>query len=220
MPQSPPPSPPAAAPPGAATPADVLAFWFGASPPTDAAALAAQPRWFTKSEAFDAQVRARFGATIEAALAGRLDGWAHEPLGWLALTVVLDQFTRNVFRGTARSFAGDAQARALALQGLARGWDGELPWLARPFVLLPLEHSEDAALQDDCVARFTALCAQAQAEGVAEPLRQTLAGNLDYAERHREVIRRFGRFPHRNAALGRSSTPAEQAYLAQPGAGF
>ena len=203
-----------------ATPQDVLAFWFGASPPSDDTALQLKKQWFTKSDEFDASIRARFGPTIEAALAGQLDGWARDPQGWLALIVVLDQFTRNVFRGTPRSFAGDPQARALAQQGLARGWERELCWLARPFVLLPLEHTEDLAVQDDCVARFTALCAAAQAEAVSDAVREILASNLDYAERHSDVIRRFGRFPHRNDILGRGCTPAELAYLAQPGAGF
>ena len=213
---NPTPVPPATA---VATPDGVLAFWLGACPPDDAAALSLQRQWFTKSDAFDARIRARFAPTIEAALAGRLDDWAREPLGWLALVVVLDQFTRNVFRGTPRSFAGDSQARALAEQGLARGWDRQLCWLARPFVLLPLEHAEDLAAQDDCVARFTALCAEARADAPPE-VQQTLAGNLDYAERHSDVIRQFGRFPHRNAVLARDSTPQEQSYLAQPGAGF
>lgn len=207
--------------PGAvATPDEVLAFWFGACPPADAAALPLRQQWFTKSDAFDARIRERFGPTIEAALAGRLDGWASNPPGWLALIVVLDQFTRNVFRGTPRSFAGDAQARALAVQGLARGWDAELCWLARPFALLPLEHSEDPAAQHDCVARFTALCADAQAAGAPPEVCQILDGNLDYAVRHQGVIQRFGRFPHRNPILGRASTEAEQHYLVQPGAGF
>ncbi len=206
--------------PDLATPQEVLSFWFGACPPTDAAALAMQRQWFTKSDAFDASIRQRFGPSIEAALAGRLDGWAQEPLGWLALLVLLDQLTRNVFRGDARSFAGDAQAREIAWQGLARGWERELPWLARPFALLPLEHTEDLAVQDESVARFTALRADAQAQGAPEEVLQTLSGNLDYAERHRDVIRRFSRFPHRNAVLGRTSTAAEQHYLAQPGSGF
>lgn len=217
-----PPQPDSARPPvaGIATPEEVLLFWFHANPPSDAPALAAQQQWFTKSAPFDRQIHTRFGATIEAALAGQLDDWAHESLGWLALVVVLDQFTRNSFRGTARSFAGDVQARSFALQGLARGWERELGWMARPFVLLPLEHAEDLALQDECVAHFELLNAEARAESAAPEVLQTLASNLAYAERHRDVIRRFGRFPHRNAILGRLSTPQEQAYLAQPGAGF
>lgn len=203
-----------------ATPEAVLNFWFGACPPEDGPALGLQGQWFTKSDAFDARIRARFGATIEAALAGQLDGWAQLPLGWLALVVVLDQFTRNVFRGQARSFAGDAQARALVRAGLAQQWDQQIACMARPFVLLPLEHAEDLALQDESVARFSALLADARAAGAPEAVLRTLAGNLDYAERHQVVIRRFGRFPHRNAMLGRTSTAEEQDYLAQPGAGF
>ncbi|MFV0680196.1 DUF924 family protein [Ottowia sp.] len=203
-----------------ATPQDVLTFWFGASPPTDEAALALKSQWFTKSDVFDEQIRQRFGATIDAALAGQLNEWASEPLGWLALIVVLDQFTRNTLRGDARSFAGDAAARALAAEGLARGWERELCWLARPFALLPLEHSEEQAAQDESVARFSALQSDAQHKDVPEPVQALLDGNLDYAERHRDVIHRFGRFPHRNAVLGRANTDEEREYLAQPGAGF
>jgi uncharacterized protein (DUF924 family) len=202
------------------SPDEVLRFWFGASPPTDEAALALKGQWFAKSDAFDAQIRARFGATIDAALAGQLQDWASTPQGWLALIVVLDQFTRNTLRGHARSFAGDAQAQTLAQQGLSQGWDRELCWLARPFVLLPLEHAEDLALQDECVTRFTLLCSDAQHRDAPKPVQDLLTSNLDYAQRHHEVIARFGRFPHRNAVLGRASSAEEQAYLAQPGAGF
>ena len=128
---------------------------------------------------------------------------------------MLDQFTRNAFRGQPDSFAGDAQALALALAGIERGHDQALPPMARIFCYLPLEHAEDLALQQRSVALFAAL---RDAPG-AEP-RAFFDGTLDYARKHQDVIARFGRFPHRNAILGRTSTPQEQAYLAQPGAGF
>ncbi|MET4580386.1 DUF924 family protein [Ottowia thiooxydans] len=199
---------------------DVLAFWFGGMPPTDAAALQVQSQWFTKSDAFDEQIRTRFGATIEAAVQGELDSWAAEPLGWLALIIVLDQFTRNVYRGQAASFSGDSAALRWSDRGLAEGWDRSLPLMARPFAYLPLEHSEDLARQDQSVAVFQALVAQAESAKAPAPVIATLRSNLDYAERHRDVIDRFGRFPHRNAFLGRASTQAETEYLAQPGSGF
>lgn len=189
------------------TPAEVLAFWFGS---TDAA----DPRWFKRSEAFDAAIRERFGATVASALAGRLDGWAAQPPGALASIVVLDQFTRNIHRGTPAAFAGDAQALTLALQLAHSGEHLRLPPLQRWFAYLPLEHAEDLTLQQQCVRLFEALAAE------PGPHREALAGALDYARRHHDVIARFGRFPHRNAILGRASTPEEVAFLLQPGSSF
>lgn len=203
-----------------ATPSDVLQFWFGANTPTDAAAHSMKAQWFTKSDAFDAEVSQRFGATIEAARKGELDGWASEPLGWLALLIVLDQFTRNVYRGQPDSFAGDAAAMRWAERGVDQGWDQALPFMARAFVYLPLEHAEDMARQDRSVKAFQALLADAKSQEASEETLAVINSNLDYAERHRDVIRSYGRFPHRNAILGRASTPEEEIYMAQPGAGF
>jgi uncharacterized protein (DUF924 family) len=164
--------------------------------------------WFVKSEAFDAVLRERFGAAVEAALGGTLPAaWADAPLAEILL---LDQFTRNIFRGTPRAFAGDARALVLARAVVARGDDQRLDPVQRPFAYLPFEHAEDAACQDEAVRLFTALAA-----GDAR-----FAGTLDYAHRHRDVILRFGRFPHRNAVLGRASSADELAYLATPGSGF
>lgn len=184
-------------------PSAVLDFWFGAPP------LQARAEWFQKDAAFDERIREKFGATVDQALAGPL-GWGDDALPRLAEIVVLDQFPRNLFRGQARAFAGDARARALALQVIDAGQDAELHPRQRSFAYLPLEHAEDLALQDRSVALFQAL-ADADA---------SLAGALDYAQRHRDIIRRFGRFPHRNPALGRASTAAEAEYLSQPGTGF
>ncbi len=194
---------------------DVLAFWLGAYPLDEAAMQRVKPQWFTKSEAFDAELRARFGATIEAALAGQLDSWADTAEGRLALLIVLDQFTRNSFRGQPKSFAGDARALAVAQQGIALGHDRQVPPVARIFCYLPLEHAEDATLQAQSVALFQRLADEAAPEQHA-----FFAGTLDYARKHEDVIRQFGRFPHRNAILGRESTAEEKDYLAQPGAGF
>lgn len=197
--------------------ADVLAYWLGSAHPDNAGALACRQLWFVKSDATDAEIRQRFGPLVEEALAGHLDGWAATPLGRLALLVLLDQFTRNLFRGTPRSFAGDPQALRLALQGMDLGHDrhADLPAVARIFCYLPLEHAEDMAQQGRSVAAFQAL-----ADGADDGTREFLAGTLDYAHRHREVIARYGRFPHRNPILGRPSTPEESDYLAQPGSGF
>lgn len=189
------------------TPADVLAFWFGSADTVD-------PRWFKRSDAFDAEIDNRFGATVQAALAGRLDAWAARPEGALALIVLLDQFTRNMYRGTPAAFAGDAQALALAQKLVDSGEHLRLPPLRRWFAYMPLEHAEDLALQQQCVRLFEALAAE------PGPHREALAGALDYARRHRDVVARFGRFPHRNAILGRTSTPEEAAFLLQPGSSF
>lgn len=182
---------------------EVLGFWFGPEPVPRA-------EWFRKDPAFDEAIRQRFGATVERALAGELDAWAGTPEGTLALLVLLDQFPRNLFRGQARAFAGDARALALAREAVARGHDRSLHPVQRPFVYLPFEHSEDRAAQDESIRLFTALAAESAAH----------ADTLHWAHRHREVILRFGRYPHRNAALGRASTPEELAFLAEPGSSF
>ena len=197
--------------------AELLTYWIGAPEPTDADALTRQSLWFTKSAATDAEIGTRFGPLVEEALSGALDGWAQTPRGRWALIILLDQFTRNLFRGTPRSFAGDAQALQLALDGILEGHDmhPSLPAVARIFCYLPLEHAEDGPLQEQSVALFAKLHALATPE-----TRSFFAGTLDYARKHQEVITRFGRFPHRNPILGRESTPQELEYLAQPGAGF
>lgn len=196
---------------------EVLQFWLGTARPGNAQALQQRQQWFTKSDAFDAEMRQRFGATVQAALDGQLNDWAREPWGRLALILLLDQFTRNIHRGTPQAFAGDRQALELALGAIESGEDLHLPEVLRIFVYLPLEHAEDPAMQRRSVLAFAAL---SKAAGADADLAQFLQGTLDYAWRHQEVIARFGRFPHRNVVLGRASTPDELLYLSQPGAGF
>ena len=182
-------------------PDDVLAFWFAGNPSTRREA------WFKRDAAFDASC-ADFADALAAAKRGDLDDWAETPRGALALMILLDQFSRNLHRNSPEAFAADARARALARLAVARGFDQVVGPVERMFFYLPFEHSEDLADQDESVRLFAAL-------------REELGGDtLGYAERHRDVIRRFGRFPHRNAALGRGNTEAETAYLAEPGAGF
>lgn len=189
----------------------VLNYWFGALGSADDDQV--RSLWFTKSAATDADISARFTTLIEAAMAGGLQDWAATAQGRLARILLLDQFTRNVFRGQARSFAGDPLALADALHLLdserSSGFE-QLQPLQRWFALMPLEHAEDAAMQARCVAEF-----EQQAR-----LDPRLQGALDYARKHEAVIQQFGRFPHRNAILGRESSAAELDYLAQPGAGF
>ena len=186
---------------------EILQFWFAGDLAT------ARPAWFQKDEAFDAEIRARFGTMVGPARDGQLDGWAADAEGSLALLVLLDQFPRNLFRGSPEAFASDPHARKVArVAVLQRRLDLAVPPAARAFFYLPFEHSEAMADQDLSVALF---------EGMRDhPPARAAGGTIDYAWRHRQVIARFGRFPHRNAVLGRADTAAEAAYLAQPGAGF
>lgn len=187
---------------------DVLDFWF--LPPDHPSHGQARAEWFRKDDAFDAQIRERFGALIDTAIAGGVRAWEATPPGALARIIVLDQFTRNVYRGTPRAFAGDSQALALAVSMTEQGLDRQLPPMLRAFVYLPFEHAEDLAMQARAVELFQLL---SQAQPGFESM-------LDYAQRHQEVIARFGRFPHRNAILGRASSPQEVEFLRQPGSSF
>ncbi|VFR54694.1 FIG027190: Putative transmembrane protein [plant metagenome] len=188
---------------------DVLDFWFLA--PCEPGHLRPRQAWFQKSAAFDADILSRFGAQIEAAVAGGLRAWDAHPEGTLARILLLDQFTRNVWRGTARAFSGDALARAAAQRLIATGLHLALRPVQRVFAYLPFEHAEDLVLQRRCVSLY---------EDLARVGGQEYKGYVDYAERHRDVIARFGRFPHRNAQLGRPSTDEELVFLTQPGSSF
>lgn len=169
-------------------PSDVIAFWRDAGP----------DRWYAKDDAFDAEVARRFRATWEAAVAGRLASWQTTDDGMLALILVLDQFPRNIFRNDPRAFSSDAMTRDIAMKAIDGGVDRRVDPQLRQFVYLPLMHSEDLADQERCCQLF-------RATGETD--------NLKYAEEHADIIRRFGRFPHRNRLLGRATTPEEQAYL-------
>ncbi|MCK9380629.1 MAG: DUF924 domain-containing protein [Sulfuritalea sp.] len=186
----------------------VLDFWF--LPPEHPGHGRARAEWFRKDEAFDAAIRERFGAEVAAALRGTDDDGSDEEL--LARILLLDQFTRNIFRDTPRAFAGDAQALALAEILVAAGRDKNLSPCQRWFAYLPFEHSESLLEQERAVALFAGLSREMQNE--------TFDSAYDYALRHREVIARFGRFPHRNAILGRVSTTEEIEFLKQPGSSF
>ncbi|MBX6327854.1 MAG: DUF924 domain-containing protein [Pseudolabrys sp.] len=172
-------------------PAAIVSFWRDVGP----------QGWFKTDPALDAEIRARFFDRYEAAAAGKLSAWEESAEGALALLILLDQFPRNMFRGDARAFATDAQARAIASRAILRGYDGVIPDM-RGFFYLPFEHSENLADQERAIALYRA------------------AGDVDglkWAELHADIIRRFGRFPHRNAALGRATTPAERKFLEEGG---
>jgi uncharacterized protein (DUF924 family) len=182
---------------------EILDFWFG--PPPHARA----GEWFRKDAAFDATIAQRFGKAIDAAIGGAIAMVLPDAHGALARILLLDQFTRNVFRGKARAFAGDAEALATATALVDRGLDRTLDRYERNFVYLPFEHSEDRQVQDRSIALFTELARDTGDRGA-----------LDWAEKHAAIIRRFGRYPHRNEALGRASTPEELAFLEEPGSSF
>ena len=186
----------------------VLQFWFGAEGSAEYGTQRAE--WFRKDAEFDALIARRFGELIEAALLGQFESWARTPQSALAQVLLLDQFTRNAFRDSARAFGGDERACAAAMAMVATAQDQALPALHRSFVYLPFEHSEQLPRQHESVRLFSALVQQAP----------ELASMLVYSERHRAVIARFGRFPHRNAALGRSTTAEELVFLAEPGSRF
>lgn len=194
----------------------LLAFWFGDEADDVLRATRQAPLWWGKSSETDALLASRFGEQAEAAAEGSLAHWADLPSGRLALILLLDQLPRNIHRGTPAAFAQDPLARDLCLKGLSIGADKSLSPLERVFFYLPLEHAESREQQARSVALFEALAA----EQAGTPAQATFARFADFARRHQVIIERFGRFPHRNDILGRTSTPEEAAFLQQPGSGF
>jgi len=193
----------------------LLEWWFG-SAETPAAMVADKGRlWFGKRDSQDLEARRRFGVQVEQALAGGWVEWTQCPEGWLAVVILLDQLPRMIFRETPRAFSGDARAQALVAQGIAADFDRRLSAMQRVFIYLVLEHCENLAVQNEAVSRYAALQREQP-----EADRAVFADHLDYAERHHRIIARFGRFPHRNAILGRESTAEEVAFLREPGSGF
>jgi uncharacterized protein (DUF924 family) len=178
----------------AVTPADILAFWREAG----------YDRWYRKDDAFDDEVRRRFLGLWQVAAAGKLTSWEASDDGALALVIVLDQFPRNMFRGDARTYASDALAREVAGRAIDRGADARIDPLLLEFLYMPFMHSEHMADQLRCIELFR---------------KSGNANNLKYAEDHADIVRRFGRFPHRNPVLGRATTPEEQAFLDEGGFG-
>ena len=184
----------------------VLEFWFGADP--SAITDDTRKRWFMKDPAFDEAIREQFGAAWEQAVAGELSDWEQSPRGALAVLILLDQFSRNLWRGDPRTWAQDEQARGVMRRALERGFDRQLGFDERSFLYMPLMHSEVLADQEECVTRFE----QLRDEGGQDVVKWAVA--------HRDIVARFGRFPHRNEVLGRRSTPEEESFLQEPGSSF
>ena len=192
------------------TPADVLDFWLGDGMALGWPTRDMNERWFRGGAALDQEIKERFGADVQLALNGGLREWETPLHSRLALIVLLDQFTRNVFRASAQAFGGDPRAQRLVLRTIESGEDQSLPWVGRVFLYMPLMHAEDAALQARCVACFAGLV-----EDAPDSLKAKFQGNLDFARQHQDIIASFGRFPYRNAALGRDSTPEEVRFLVE-----
>jgi uncharacterized protein (DUF924 family) len=201
----------------------VLDFWFGeesideSASPRSAQQIAKQqsPLWWSKNSAIDNDIRQRFEPTLKALLTGHYQSWLATPEGRLAAIIVLDQFSRNMYRDNAHAFTQDSLALHWALEGIQQGDDQKLTPLQRVFFYLPLEHCEQLNMQNLAIEKFSQLVSDAPAS-----FTELASGFLNYAHQHQEVIARFGRFPHRNTLLNRSSTTTEAHYLAQPGAGF
>ncbi|VVN78038.1 DUF924 family protein [Pseudomonas fluorescens] len=193
----------------------LLEWWFGTFESPGEIAADKGKLWFGKRDSQDLEARTRFGGWVEQALAGGLTEWAQRPEGWLALVLLLDQLPRMIFRDSPKSFAGDLRAQALVAQGIAADFDRQLRPIERVFIYLVFEHCENLAVQNEAVSRYIDLVAQQ-----LESERMLFNDYLDYAEQHQQVIARFGRFPHRNAVLGRESTAEELDFLSRPGSRF
>jgi len=193
----------------------ILRFWFGTA--TDDVEVAEQcgNMWWKKNPGIDNEIRERFEGELNAVAKGEHDDWLEDSRGRLAMIILADQFSRNMYRDTPRAFANDALALSWCKDGIDSGVDGELRSIERVFLYMPLEHSESIEDQRRSVALFTQL-----AQNVAPQQRKLFNGYVDYAVRHRDIVQRFGRFPHRNAILGRESTEDEITFLQQPGSSF
>jgi len=197
-------------------PNDVLELWLGTADPPDDLPDEVFARFWKKDEAFDALLRERFGSLHGQACSGALDDWGTSPRSRVALVILLDQLSRNLFRGSARAFAQDEKALSIALEGLDAGELERLVPMQQYFLIMPLMHSEDLATQDRGVQLFEDLARRQTHPG----LTKRFTSAADFARRHRDIVARFGRFPHRNAVLGRESTPEELSFLQQPGSSF
>ena len=198
------------------SPASVIEFWFGPMDADDSTIAARQSGlWWGKNAGTDREIRTRFEPLVQAAGRGKLDEWQTSPESWLALILLLDQFPRNIYRDTPDMYRFDDRARALCVEGLETGVDTRLRLIQRVFFYLPLEHSESADDQARCVDLMRGLAREAPQDQKA-----VFEDFVDYARAHKKVIDRFGRFPHRNAILGRDSSPEEIEFLDQPGSSF
>lgn len=193
----------------------ILTFWFGATGDDATIAQRQSSQWWSKKAEVDESIRSRFEPLLQQALRGELNDWADTPRGQLAFILLTDQFPRNMYRDTPASFSADCLALAWSKEGIARGKYKHLQPIERVFFFMPLEHSESLADQDQALMLFTELASSVEAGA-----RSVFEGFVDFAQWHRKIIERFGRFPHRNRILGRESSLEEYAFLAEPGSSF
>lgn len=195
----------------------ILSYWFGALNEDDAPSNDYYKMWFAKRDDIDLFIKGSFEEDLNHAVDGKLKDWEDTPRGTLALIILLDQFSRNIYRGTARAFAQDRLALQLCLRGIGKGFDQDLHPVERLFLYMPLEHSEDLEMQKKSVKYFSLL-----EKLFTSPTSLASMTSIfrDYAEKHFVIIERFGRFPHRNDILGRKSTPEEIEFLKEPGSSF
>jgi uncharacterized protein (DUF924 family) len=196
------------------TPEDIIEFWYGSDADRP---LQNAESWFKKDDAFDREIEDRFGSTLKRAEDGELEDWRETPRGRLGYIIVLDQFSRNMYRGQPDAFLNDSQALDATLEGIDLGHDTELDPQHRWFFYMPLMHSESPEIQQMSLEKYREL---AELDGLSESMRSALENAYDFAEQHADIIEEFGRYPHRNDVLGRESTEAEKEYLKRDDAGF
>jgi len=195
------------------TPIEIITFWFGTNP---TAPLQNKKKWFTSSPAFDQEIKTKFGTTLTQAKNGELDHWLDSPDGTLAFILLLDQFSRNIYRNTPQVFAQDDLALSSARDAIKHGMHTQLAPHQRAFIYIPFMHAEDLKSQDECILLFEELIEKTD----DATLKQSFKGNLHYAHQHRDIIKKFGRYPHRNIILNRTNTPDEIEFLKQPNSSF
>lgn len=195
----------------------ILDFWFGEMKEGEPPSSEKQKMWWAKDDSIDKYIEDNFGVCVEKASEGNLDSWLETPRGNLALIILLDQFSRNIYRDTPGAFENDSQALKVADSGITVGMDKELHPVMRIFFYIPFMHSEDLEMQKRSVELYSLLEEECRNN---ESVRKVVSNSLDFAHRHKEIIERFGRFPHRNDILGRESTPEEIEFLKKPGSSF
>jgi len=195
----------------------ILGFWFGNLKEDELPSEEYRKRWWIKDHENDKRIKDDFGYDLDLAIRGELDDWKTTPEGALALILLFDQFTRNIYRNTEEAFSQDKNAIEICINGIKKGFSGELHPVQRIFYYMPLMHSEDMSMQEKSIECFSNL---AKEFATSESIAKMVSGSFEYAMKHYEIVKRFGRYPHRNAILGRESTPEEIEFLSEPGPSF
>ncbi len=195
----------------------ILDFWFGNLKENELPSKEYRKRWWIKDHENDKRIKDHFGYDLDLAIRGELDDWKTTPDGTLALILLFDQFTRNIYRNTEEAFSQDKNTIEICINGIKKGFDEALHPVQRTFYYMPLMHSEDMSMQEKSIECFSNL---AKEFATPESIAKMVSGSFEYAMKHYEIVKRFGRYPHRNAILGRESTPEEIEFLSEPGSSF